>query len=345
MMSKQSSEDQDLKRDEEAMARLLDMAGPRAEIPEDLESRVYARVLKEWRTSTAEPEGAQVYNRVHRTWRRGIARAAVKRWTLPVALAASAALIAILVLQPEPVPPVAVGTVARIVSPATGDSAHALGDKIYAGMTIETAAGEGVSFLLARNESLRLGENSSLRVDAGDRFTLLQGRVYADTGEFVYRDGGLRIDTTFGAVTDIGTQFAVSLQEELLDVAVREGRVDVRRDTLTYVAMSGERLTLKDQGDAAVVPLAQSDEFWNWTTALAPAFDIEGRSLMEFLKWASRESGRILFFEDSELRMAAMRTDLHGSISDLSPLQAVESVLATTRFRYRVETDRIVIER
>ena len=188
-------------------------------------------------------------------------------------------------------------------------------------------------------------KNSALRVDTRDQFTLLRGRVYADTGEFVYRDGGLRIDTMFGAVTDIGTQFAVSIQDDLLDVAVREGRVDVRHDTHKYVAMSGERIRLLEQGEVDVDPLALTDEYWNWTTQLAPAFDIEGRSLMDFLKWAARESGRILFFEDTELRMAAMRTDLHGSIADFSPLEAIESVLATTAFRYHIEPDKIVIER
>jgi ferric-dicitrate binding protein FerR (iron transport regulator) len=220
-----------------------------------------------------------------------------------------------------------------------------LGDEIYAGMTIDTGNDQGMSFLLARNESVRLDENSTIRVDAGDQFTLLRGRVYADTGEFVYRDGGLRIDTALGAVTDIGTQFAVSIQSDLLDVAVREGRVDVRQDAHKYIAMSGERLTLKQQGEIAVNPLAQTDGYWQWATALAPAFEIEDKSLLDFLKWAARESGRLLFFEDSELRMAAMRTDLHGSIADFSPLEAIESVLATTAFRYRVEPDRIVIER
>lgn len=343
-MSKQTT-DEEMKLDEEAMARLLRIAGPRAEIPEDTESRVYARVLKEWQSSTETPDGARVYDLVHRTWRRDAVLAATKRWILPIALAASAALIATFISQPEQASPVAVGTVAKVVSPAAGGSAYTLGDEIFLGTTIETGEGEGLSFLLARNESLRLGENSTIRVDAGDQFTLMSGRVYADTGEFVYRDGGLRIVTAFGAVTDIGTQFAVSVEDDLLDVAVREGRVDVRRDSHKYIAMSGERITLKEQGDVSVEPLALTADYWNWTTDLVPVFDIEGRSLMDFLKWVARESGRILFFEDSELRMAAMRTDLHGSISDFSPLQALESVLATTTFRYRLESDSIVIER
>jgi ferric-dicitrate binding protein FerR (iron transport regulator) len=344
-MTKQTNEDQELQRDEEAMARLLSVAGARAEVPQDIESRVYANVMKEWQASTQSPDGARVYDIVHQSWKRDAARATAKRWMLPIALAASAALVAIFMSQPEPPPSVAVGTVAKVVSPATGDSAYALGEEIYVGMTIETGEDEGLSFLLARNESLRLGENSTIRIDAGDQFTLLSGRVYADTGEFVYRDGGLRIDTARGAVTDIGTQFAVSFQNQMLDVAVREGRVDIRSDSHKYVAMSGERVRLEEQGEVFVEPLALTDDYWSWTTQLAPTFDIEGKSLMDFLKWAARESGRILFFEDAELRMAVMRTDLHGSIADFSPLQALESVMPTTAFRYHVEADTIVIER
>jgi ferric-dicitrate binding protein FerR (iron transport regulator) len=344
-MTENSNSNERVERDEEAMARLLRIAGPRAEVPQDAESRVYAQVLQDWRTSTETPDGARVYDLVHKSWKRDAARRSARRWILPIAVAASAALVAIFMAQPEQAPRVAVGTVAKVVSPSAGGSAIALGDEIYPGMTIETGESQGLSFLLARNESVRLDENSSLRVDASDQFTLLRGRVYADTGEVVYRNGGLRIDTVLGAVTDIGTQFAVSIQNDLLDVAVREGRVDVRRETDKYIAMSGERLTLAQQGEATIDPLALIDDYWDWTTELAPAFDIEDKSLLDFLKWAARESGRMLFFEDSELRMAAMRTDLHGSISDFSPLEAVESVLATTSFHYRIEPDRIVIER
>jgi ferric-dicitrate binding protein FerR (iron transport regulator) len=344
-MTKHTKEDQEQQRDEEAMARLLRVAGPRAEIPEGAESRVYASVMKEWQASTRSPDGARVYDIVHQSWKRNAARAKAKRWMLPIAVAASAALVAIFMSQPEPLPPVAVGTVAKVVPPAAGGSAYALDDAIFTGMTVATGEDEGLSFLLLRNESLRLAEKSTLRIDASDQFTLLSGSVYADTGEFVYSDGGLRIDTALGAVTDIGTQFAVSLQDDRLDVAVREGRVDIRSESHKHVAMSGERVLLEEDGGVQVERLAMTDAYWNWTTELAPVFEIEGKSLMDFLKWVARESGRMLFFEDSELRMAAMRTDLHGSISNFSPLEAIESVLATTTFRYRIESDRIVIER
>jgi hypothetical protein len=38
-----------------------------------------------------------------------------------------------------------------------------------------------------------------------------------------------------------------------------------------------------------------------------------------------------------------MRTTLSGSINDFTPMEAVASVLPTTRFGYRIEAHRIVI--
>ncbi len=60
-MNDKSGQDKNFDRDDEAMARLLRLAGPRAPIPEDIESRVYDRVKTEWRASTEQPEGSAVY--------------------------------------------------------------------------------------------------------------------------------------------------------------------------------------------------------------------------------------------------------------------------------------------
>ena len=133
--------------------------------------------------------------------------------------------------------------------------------------------------------------------------------------------------------------------DDRLEVAVREGRVDVVNDTTNQIAVAGERLTMDAAGDATVVGIDAYDTDWAWAANLSPAFDIENKSLLDFLRWAARETGRELVFEDQELRMTAMRTDLHGSVAGFKPLEAVDSVLATTSFRYRIEADRIVIQR
>jgi ferric-dicitrate binding protein FerR (iron transport regulator) len=334
-------------RDDETMERLLRLAGPRTPIAEDIEARVYERVHREWQAASKPPDGARVYQLVRREWEKDTTRRRYRRWVLPAALAASVILAAVIVLQPEPSVPsrTVVGTVARVVGDGQAGAFPAPGQPVYAGDVLATGAGQRLSMLIGSVESLRLDQNTTLAVVAKDEFRLQSGRVYADTGDFMYRGGGLVIDTAFGSVTDVGTQFAVQVAAELLDVAVREGRVDVSRGASEYVAVAGERLRLAGSGDPIVDAVEPHDSYWNWTTALAPVFDIENQSLLDFLRWAARETGRELVFEDNELRMSAMRTDLHGSVADFEPLEAVESVLATTSFRYRILADRIIIGR
>lgn len=346
-MKQESEERKNVERDEEALARLLQLAGPRPNVPPDVEARVYEKVRGEWGAATDQPESARVYEMVHREWQQEKARPRIRRWGLRLALAASFLLALAVVLQSPPPEPdeVRLGFVARVVDDAGSGGLPAAGESINENDHLITAAGQRLSFLLNNTVSVRLDENSELVVDGRNKLHLLRGRVYADTGDFVYRDQQLVIDTPMGSVTDIGTQFAVSSRHDELDVAVREGRVDVSGGPGNLVAVAGERIRINEVDGATLDALNPYDSYWDWATGLAPAFEIENKSLFDFLRWAARETGRELVFEDEELRLSVMRTDLHGSISDFEPLEAVQSVLATTRFRYRIEASRIVIER
>jgi ferric-dicitrate binding protein FerR (iron transport regulator) len=344
-MSDKTSQGYSTDRDDETMQRLLRLAGPRAPIAEDIEARVYENVRREWQAASKPPDGARVYQFVRREWEKDATRRRYRRWALPAALAASMVLALTVVLQPQPSVPerMPIGTIAKVLG--DGAALPDLGQPVRAGDVLATGNGQGLSVLIDNVESLRLDQNTTIAVVASNEFTLQSGRVYADTGDLMYRDRGMIIHTAIGSVTDVGTQFAVGVTDDRLDVAVREGRVDVSRSADEFVAVAGERLRLGHGEQAIVDALAPNDAFWNWTTALAPVFDIENKSLLEFLRWVARETGRELVFEDNELRMSAMRTDLHGSVADFEPLEAVESVLATTNFRYRILADRIIIER
>lgn len=346
-MNDKTSQGYSTDRDDETMERLLRLAGPRAAIPRDIEARVYERVRREWQASSQPPDGARVYQFVRREWEKDTTRRRYRRWALPAALAASAVLAVTLMLQPPPSAPdrVTIGTVARVVDGAAAGALPAAGQPVYAGDVLATGDGQMLSVAINNAASLRLDENTTLEVVAKDEFRLESGHVYADTGDFMYRDHGLVMHTSMGTVTDVGTQFSVEAAAERLDVAVREGRVDVSDGANEFVAVAGERLRLREDAAAEMDAIAPHDPYWDWTASLAPVFDIENKSLLDFLRWAARETGRELVFEDNDLRMSAMRTDLHGSVEDFEPLEAVESVLATTNFRYRLEADRIVIAR
>jgi len=344
-MANESDKTERMTGDDESLANLMKLAGERPEIPLSIESRVYHRVQQEWKSSTVEPSVDKVYEKVHKTWRRDALRGTIFRWLLPAGVAATAVIAIVVMSPPEPAPPAQVAaTISRVVGSGSLSSEYPEGSPVYVGGVISTGLGEGVSLLLARSESLRVDANTQLRVDAADRFTLLAGRVYADTGQFIHRDGGLKIETEFGLVTDVGTQFSVAVTNQSLDIAVREGRVDVRNDLDSYAARMGERLTLV-QGEAATVSeLDTHDDYWDWIVELTPAFDMTNKSLLDFLKWAARETGRDLQFESDESRMFAMRTDVHGSVEGLTPEEALQAILATTSVRYRIADDKIVIE-
>ena len=332
-------------RDDETLARLFRLAGESRSIPSDIESRVYDSVYREWAASTTKPDSERVYRKVRREWRRTTSTSMTRRWSIPAALAASVALLALLFVQPtnDVATQVPVGTIVKMVGTAT-DTQFVDGN-VYPGMTLRTRGNGGISVSLQNAQSLRLDANSEIVINAIDAFTLVAGRVYVDTGDFMYRNKGVVIETQFGEVADVGTQFSVDVSSDGLDVAVREGRVDVQSNGKELVAVAGERLRVA-QGEAAQIDMLEPhDVYWDWVADLAPVYDLENRSLLDFLRWAARETGRELVFEDNELRMAAMRTDLHGSVADFTPVEAVQAVMSTTSFRYRIEPDRIVIFR
>lgn len=307
-------------RAEDTVARLMELAGPRAEIASERQRRVHENVYQSWRQST----------RVRTTY----------RWAVPLALAASV-ILAVNINTNQPAAPVlSVGHIAYV---AGASNRYASGDPVYAGEVLQTTALGGMSVALPGDISLRLAANTSVRIENAGELTLVEGLMYADTGDRIYREQHLTVHTEAGSATDIGTQFSLNIADNQLAVAVREGRVDVAANNSVHTAIAGEKLTIEPGNvpqRAAVLPF---DDSWTWASELAPGFDISNRSLMDFLKWAARETGRELVFAKNELRIAAMNAKLFGSIDDFTPAEAIESVMSTTRFKYRVDESSITI--
>jgi hypothetical protein len=230
-----------------------------------------------------------------------------------------------------------IATVA-LVDGDSGTGGLSLGDAIYPGDSLATGQ-RGVALTVNSGLSLRLDAGTTASFDSVEELTLRSGRVYVDTGQSVYGDPSLAVHTSVGSARDIGTRFAVALVDGDMRVAVREGRVDVSGKQGSYTAEAGDLLTLQPGADVARGKISVYDSSWDWAAALAPAFDIENRSLLDFLKWAARETGKELVFEHDDARLAAMKTRLHGSVSGFTPTEAIAPVLSTTSFAYRVRVD------
>lgn len=326
-MSKDANNDSQNKgeesRSDDAMLKLMNLAGPRAGIPADVEKRVHENVRQHWQG--------------------GIKQKRIARWAIPVSLAATALLVlAMNVRSPEITPPT-IGTIAFVDS--TANSSFVVGEPILAGANIETAAESGLSITLKGDVSLRIAANSSVHLDDSDEITLFSGQIYADSGERIYRDRHLTVNTANGTATDIGTQFSVAYANDLMSVAVREGQVDVAHEQSVFSAMAGDRVTLQTGSDLIVDKVMPYDPTWDWAVSLAPDFDIKNRSLLDFLKWAARETGKTLSFADDDIRMTAMGTQVVGSIENFTPREAIDAVLATTQFDYDIDEQSITIRK
>ena len=309
---------------DDTVAKLMSLAGPRADIEADRQSRVHDKVRQEWLRSTRKKNRAL--------------------WLAPVALAASVLLVVALNIKAPETPLPQIGTISYVATNAAQNpGSFSIGDAISAGDVIDTGDVSGLSVSLPGDISLRVAASTTIRFDQADEFTLLNGQVYADTGDQIYRDRHITIHTAIGSATDIGTQFSVSYVNDRLDIAVREGRVDVAKDRDTYTAAAGDKLSVDTGANVVREKVTAYDASWQWASSLAPEFDIENKSLLEFLKWASRETGKELTFSSDELRMGAMGTKLFGSVRGFAPADAIESVLSTTRFRYRIDEQSIMI--
>lgn len=72
-------------------------------------------------------------------------------------------------------------------------------------------------------------------------------------------------------------------------------------------------------------------------------FQIENRTLTEFLEWEARRTGRRLVFVSPAARITAGRIVLHGSISRVEPTRVLLVVMATTRLGLTETKQAIVV--
>jgi len=275
---------------------------------------------------------------VHAAWRAGVRRRRLRQGAL---WAAAAALVALAVAAErggpggtEPGGPPALvlahldataGLVER--EDASGWARLAAGEAVLAPSRIRTGA-DGAGLRAPDGRSLRLDAFSRLRFEAPDRLTLEAGAVYLDSGRGGRSGSAFEVRTTWGTVRESGTQFEVRLETAGLRVRVREGLVTVGGEA----AAAGTELRLDASGVTRRALPVHGPE-WSWVLRLAPAFEMEGRSLDELVGWAAREAGWELRYLDAESQRRSREAVLHGSIRGARPDEAALAVIPTSGLR------------
>lgn len=314
----------------DALAALLRAAGRRPEPPPELRERIFAAS--------------------HLSWRRAVV--ARRRRRIVWALAASVVLAtsSLTLWRPrgaDVVASVATATFTRgdveFLAPESR-SFTALTDAamITPGSRLRTGDGALLALTLMDGTSVRLGPNTDLVIAAPQLMVLTNGTVYAHNR--THR--AIAIETPLGRVVDVGTQFEVRLHAGELRTRVRSGSVRLERPGEAPLYFDGgDQMSLEAGRSPRREPFPANDEYWNWMTPLLQPPTIEGMPLRSFLVWVAEELGRTLRFATPDVEARAQAVRLHGSIEDLTPLQALDGVLAGTTLAYEFADDGSIVVR
>ena len=319
-------------RDEGMLGALLAAAGAR-EVPSDAQRReVLAAVGAEWRERVA----ARQRRRRIGGWAAAAAVAAVAVsawWVRPM-------------LSPAAEPFARVARVEGTVEyRQDGSWTHvADGARIATGSALRTGQAGRAAIELDNGATLRLDRGTQLAFAAPGNAALEAGAVYVDAGAGDASSArAFALQTGFGEVRHLGTQYEARLDGGALRVAVREGRVGVATAAGDQVAATGEQLLFTPAGvERSALP--PHDAQWAWVGTVTPPFSIEGRTVDQFLEWAARETGREIRYASPAAAQRAREVVLRGSVSGLAPDQAVMAVLSTTSLQPRIEAERILVE-
>lgn len=303
----------------------------------------------------APPQNAytQVFAAAHEAWQRKV-RTRVQR-RLGYALAATIAALAVgitfmIQMGPGALAPIiaSAGVIqgdVRVQGPADAQWRQ-LGRStgpIVAGTRLRTMQNGRVALTLSGDASLRVDAATELTLTADREIELAAGTLYIDSG--AGNDAGpFHVTTPLGAVSDIGTQFEVAAFDDGLRVRVRDGAVRIDGATdMELVASAGDQISLGMDGSIGRDYVLPFDSAWAWIETLADAPEIEGRSLILFLAWVTRETGRELRFDAPATEARARTVILHGSADNLTPMRALDIMLSTTDFDYALGSDGAIV--
>lgn len=295
--------------------QLLSLAGPRIQPPVDVEARVRAATMAAV-AALPEPAAPKAF------------------WRQPVfALAATVALSLVIgFLAARDSAPASAGEILYASGAYTIRGSETGADDVAPGSIIRTTTGR-MLIDLRNGRTLRIDEGASLTLRSDSEIWLHGGRVYVDSASA----DPVLVVTQFASVTDVGTQFEVWVDGETLIVATREGTVNVQLGDEALVSRAqagqGEELKIAALELVSRAPVPTIGSRWSWTQQARPLFSVQGRTVLEYLRWSARESGRTLRFATPLAAQRAELSLLFGRLGEADADQAtVERILATSGF-------------
>lgn len=317
----------------------------------------------------AEPRSAPpivdervVRDAVHAEWQAVTGRRSVRRRIGHFAIAATVLLAvgaAFNTFRVDGVAPLQVATISKshgsIYLLGEQSELHQLPDlaSILAGQTIITGGDAGVGLEWGDGGSLRIDANTRAEFQSTNTVYLHSGRLYFDSRTTNLIAGisiepaakatnsrhsgpALEIKTVHGMVTHLGTQYMIYSDEDTLSISVRDGEVAVDGLNFDGTAVAGQQLTISGTGRPALANIAAYGHAWEWVEAIAPLTQLDGKTVHEFLRWVSYQTGLELRFESSVAEQVANAELLRGTV-DTEPMNALRVWMLGVDLDWRVD--------
>lgn len=219
----------------------------------------------------------------------------------------------------------------------------AAGGSVTSGSDLDIHEGAGVLLRLSPDLTVRFAANTRAHFNAADELVLATGQAFVDATPGARAP--LRVITPAGEVTHLGTQYLVRAGAHEVEVAVREGRTELKAAQLTRITEAGHWLLHRDAAAPLSGELAADDVRFEWIGTLPTTFELEGATLAAFLEWFHRETGLTPVYSDGIDAGQFAQVQLKGSIDHLEPFEALSYVLATADLAWHREGAKVVIEK
>jgi ferric-dicitrate binding protein FerR (iron transport regulator) len=286
----------------------------------------------------SEAVAQRIHQNVHAHWKGDLRRRMLRRLAFTIAGAIAACFAGLfvawfwLVKSTVETVPVAIVQSGRAIADEAG-TPMVRKSIVRAGSFLETQLDGRVFLRIFGGAELRLGRSTRIQFLSASDFVLKRGLIDLDTGNTGRR---FTVSTSMGNIIDHGTRFQILLDDHQIEISVREGEVLLNRNGTARSIGAGSRLTALTNGDIFVSrfnPLMLDSE---WASQTSPGYDLEGRSLMEFLSWISNQNAWKLEFAEPNFKKVEGTIVLHGSVQNLTSNQMLAAVLPVCGLSYKL---------
>ena len=309
---------------------------------EDLLGRVATRPMP----SAGDTEIAR--SAVRAEWRAVTHKRKRQRRFVSLAAAASVLLVFALVVRianTPPITPVQVASIDKSIGSiyVLGEQSRlqATGDlsSISAGQTIVTGKASGLGLAWGSGGSLRIDANSRVAFLSTSAIELVSGRMYFDS---MNSKADFDVQTEFGVIRHLGTQYIGSVDSRSLSVSVREGSVAVDGLYFEEVAEQHQSLTITGNARPQILSISPYGDEWRWIEVTAPPANFNGKTIYELLQWVARETGLTFEFDNPDVKRLVQKETLKG-LEDTEPRTLLRQGLRSADLSFDIDIKKGVI--